>query len=132
VIHFSIYIYLIKKILSKLEGKVRKTKKKNNDKSLTKIIKTAISLFSKKWYSTVSIAEICRNSEISNGLFYHYFQNKEELIKSILDKTVNEIDTLLSSIKGESLKQKINNLICSLHSYTKKNKELILVFREGQ
>ena len=41
-----------------------------------KIIKSAIELFSKNWYETVSVAEICRHAELSNGVFYNYFNFK--------------------------------------------------------
>lgn len=117
-----------------LRYKRLKAMKKKNDESdsFKKIIDSAIKLFSKNWYSSVSIAAICRKAKISNGLFYHYFQNKEELIKHILEKTVNEIEQLLQKINGNDLKEKIDNLINSLYNYTSSNKELIIVFREGQ
>lgn len=102
------------------------------DTTLDKIIKSSIKLFSQRWYSSVSIAEICRKAKISNGLFYHYFSNKEELIKHILDKTVNEIENILQNINGKDLNEKISKLIILLSEYTMKNKNLILVFREGQ
>ncbi len=104
----------------------------SSDNSLDKIVRSSIDLFSKKWYSSVSVAEICRKSKISNGLFYHYFNNKEELIKLILNRTVNQIDDLLKEVSGETIQEKLSKLIKSLHDYTNTNKKLILVFREGQ
>jgi AcrR family transcriptional regulator len=106
--------------------------KKDESDSFNKIINSAIKLFSKNWYSSVSIAAICRKAKISNGLFYHYFSNKEELIKHILEKTVNEIEQMLSNIDGKNLNEKISSLANSLYRYTSSNKELIIVFREGQ
>lgn len=46
-----------------------------------KLLNTALILFSENWYETVSVAEICRRAELSNGIFYKYFKNKEELFK---------------------------------------------------
>ncbi|OQY41639.1 MAG: hypothetical protein B6227_04365 [Fusobacteriia bacterium 4572_74] len=43
-----------------------------------KIIDSAIDLFSKDSYGKVSIAQICKNAKISNGIIYNYFRNKEE------------------------------------------------------
>lgn len=100
--------------------------------SFNKIVNSAIKLFSKKWYSSVSVAEICRKAKVSNGLFYHYFKDKEVLIKYILEKTVNEIENILLKVNGKNLDEKISKLIESLYDYTINNKELILVFREGQ
>jgi len=100
--------------------------------SFNKIINSAINLFSKKWYSSVSVAEICRKAKVSNGLFYHYFKDKEVLIKYILEQTVNEIKNILLQVNGKDLDEKISKLIEYLYNYTINNKELILVFREGQ
>jgi AcrR family transcriptional regulator len=51
-----------------------KAKKSSSEQ---RILDTAIDLFSRKWYGTVSIAEICRAAGLSNGVFYRYFENKE-------------------------------------------------------
>ncbi|MFN3412305.1 MAG: TetR/AcrR family transcriptional regulator [Exilispira sp.] len=100
--------------------------------SIEKIVNSSIHLFAKRWYSSVSIAEICRKAKVSNGLFYHYFSDKENLIKYILDKIVSDIEKMLQKIDGKDLYEKISNLANSMLDYTTKNKELILVFREGQ
>ena len=50
----------------------------------TRLIESAITIFSKKWYSSASIAEICRAAGVSIGIYYHYFENKEDIFKSNL------------------------------------------------
>ncbi len=52
-----------------------------------KIITSAERLFAEKWYSTVSVADICRTAGVSNGIAYHYFDNKDELLKDLMERT---------------------------------------------
>jgi len=41
-----------------------------------RLVAAAVGLFSRKWYGTVSVAEICRAAGLSNGVFYRYFDGK--------------------------------------------------------
>ena len=45
-----------------------------------RIYKTARDLIIKKGFDNVTIDEICRTAGISKGLFYHYFNSKDEII----------------------------------------------------
>lgn len=53
-----------------------------NDKQ-TRIIETAMKLFSQKGYHSTSIQEIAENSGIAKGSIYNYFSSKEDLFMSI-------------------------------------------------
>ena len=43
---------------------------KRRTKTLEKLIDASRDLFSSKWFETVSVAEICREAGVSNGVFY--------------------------------------------------------------
>jgi len=45
-------------------------------KTKDRLIESALESFSERWYETVSVAEICRNANLSNGVFYRYFKDK--------------------------------------------------------
>ncbi|WP_078411049.1 TetR/AcrR family transcriptional regulator [Priestia abyssalis] len=49
----------------------------------TRIIETAMKLFSQKGYHSTSIQEIAENSGIAKGSIYNYFSSKEDLFMSI-------------------------------------------------
>ena len=68
-------------------------------KTKQKIIDSAIDLFSKDSYGKVSIAQICKNAKISNGIIYNYFRNKEELFTYLLEETSNRIEEQFKSIQ---------------------------------
>ena len=97
-----------------------------------KIVQAAIDLFSKKWYNTVSVAEICRAAELSNGIFYKYYQSKEELFRSILERVVEDIRQLLLRVEGESIQARLSSFVGLLVEFTSANAEAVAVFREGQ
>ncbi|MDR0756974.1 MAG: TetR/AcrR family transcriptional regulator [Tannerella sp.] len=49
------------------------------------IVKTAFLLFMKKSYKAVTLKEIIRETGLSNGAFYHYFESKEQLFKEVIN-----------------------------------------------
>jgi AcrR family transcriptional regulator len=56
----------------------------NNTKEF--IIEQAYSLFLGRSYEAVSIKDISEAIRFTKGTLYHYFRNKEELFKSVVDK----------------------------------------------
>ncbi|MBN2873598.1 MAG: TetR/AcrR family transcriptional regulator [Spirochaetales bacterium] len=97
-----------------------------------RILETAVRLFSSRWYSSVSVAEICRESGLSNGIFYRYFPNKEALVIHILEEVIDQVAEALEEIEGSSLEQRIESMAGILVSFTAEHPDLITVFREGQ
>ena len=59
-----------------------------------RLVAAAVRLFSQKWYGTVSVAEICREAGLSNGIFYRYFDGKEALFKVILGRVLDQVREL--------------------------------------
>ncbi|MCH1982211.1 TetR/AcrR family transcriptional regulator [Ruminococcus sp. OA3] len=51
-----------------------------------RIIKAAIQEFGQKGYEATVLNTICKDHEISKGLFYHNFKGKEELYLSCVEK----------------------------------------------
>ncbi|NEN86160.1 TetR/AcrR family transcriptional regulator [Paenibacillus elgii] len=60
----------------------------------SKLIDAALRTFSRKGFSESTTKDIAKEAGVSDGLIYHYFQSKEELLWAILDKY-----TLLHSIR---------------------------------
>lgn len=63
------------------------------------ILKTALRLFSLYGYDNISIDQITKESNCSHGLFYHYFDSKQDLLhqlfKTVIDhwnEDMNKID----------------------------------------
>lgn len=54
------------------------------------ILRISLRLFSNKGYHATSIRDIARAAGITEGLIYHYFESKEDLLKSIVDRSNRE------------------------------------------
>ena len=97
-----------------------------------KIISAAERLFAERWYSTVSVADICRTAGVSNGIAYHYFDNKEELLEDLMERTIRAVDTAPSLNGSEDPDKRLMNYIGDLLDLTENRKHLIRAFRQGQ
>jgi AcrR family transcriptional regulator len=93
---------------------------------------SAIRLFSKRWYSSVSVAEICRGAGLSNGIFYRYYDNKEAIVRRILEDTISRIERALAAIEGDTLRERIASMTGILVCFAREHRDLVTVFREGQ
>jgi AcrR family transcriptional regulator len=74
-------------------------KKPLRSNSKTKIIETSLELFARFGYEKTSIRMIAEEAGISLGLLYNYFKSKEELLQSIFEQGMMDID---ASFKGEN------------------------------
>ncbi len=69
------------------------------DKTRSKILDTALDLFSRQGYNAAGVAEICQAAGVSKGAFYHHFPSKHavfmELLGIWLDRLLPEMDGFL-------------------------------------
>lgn len=49
------------------------------------ILRAAIEVFARKGYHGCRIADVAREAGVAYGLVYHYFQNKDELLRSVFE-----------------------------------------------
>jgi AcrR family transcriptional regulator len=97
-----------------------------------RLLRSATALFADKWYGTVSVAEVCRAAGLSNGVFYKYFVNKEELFKKILGRILDLIAESVLRVAGATPAEKLRSLTGILVRFSQDNPGLVSVFREGQ
>jgi len=89
------------------------------EEKMTLIMDVALKHFAGEGYFRTTISHIAGHAGISKGLMYNYFESKEELLKAIIHRSVNEIYHLLEPEKGgtisaeefESLIRKIFRLL---------------------
>jgi len=53
-------------------------------RSIATIKRTALELFAQRGYHHTSVSDIAQEADISKGLLYNYFENKEALLKEII------------------------------------------------
>lgn len=104
----------------------------NQAGTVERIRESSVKLFSKRWYSSVSVAEICRDAGVSNGIFYRYFDNKEALIKALLEEVIARIASALAGMTGQSVHERLGSMVEILVRFSAEHPDLVTVFREGQ
>lgn len=97
-----------------------------------RLIDSAVDLFSRNWYEGISIAEICRNADLSNGVFYRYFKNKEAIIREILDGFLDIIRQRFLGIRGESVRERLLHFYSFVEYSNRHDIPYINIFREGE
>ena len=70
-----------------------------SEETRTKIISSAIKLFSIRGFNAASVDDICADAGISKGAFYHHFKSKQELFLALLDGWLKTIDNAIEASK---------------------------------
>jgi AcrR family transcriptional regulator len=73
-----------------------------SEETRSKIIFSAIKLFSAKGYNTASVDDVCADAGISKGAFYHHFESKQALFLALLDGWLQTIDTAIEASKDRT------------------------------
>jgi len=69
----------------------------------SKIIESAIKLFSTRGFNTASVDDICVEAGISKGAFYHHFKSKQALFLALLDGWLQTIDNAIEASKDRTV-----------------------------
>jgi AcrR family transcriptional regulator len=74
-----------------------------SEETRTKILDSAIKLFSTRGFNAASVDEICEEAGISKGAFYHHFGSKQALFLAILDGWLQAIDSTIEASKDKTV-----------------------------
>jgi AcrR family transcriptional regulator len=64
----------------------RKTQADRSDASTRKVLKAALSLFSRQGFRATTMRQIARRAGLSVGNLYHHFGNKERIFQQLIDR----------------------------------------------
>jgi len=73
-----------------------------SEETRSKIISSAIKLFSTRGFNAASVDDICKDAEISKGAFYHHFESKHALFLALLDGWLQTIDNAIELSKDKT------------------------------
>ena len=104
--------------------------KDKNQISMDKIVNAAIVEFGKNGYDKASINNICNDNNISKGLIYHYFKNKDELflfcVKLCFDSLVEYL--VRENLKNENFHHDIIRYLDLRNKFFKENTYFSQIF----
>ena len=101
------------------------------DKREGHLIDTALTLFAERGFSAVTTTEIIKKAKISKQSFYHYFNNKQQLLASILEYIWQKMaDQMIDLAENEQLDplEKVDMFIENTIDIFNKSPKLALVF----
>ncbi|MDR3671633.1 MAG: TetR/AcrR family transcriptional regulator [Holophaga sp.] len=105
---------------------------RGNPETEERLVAAAVDLFGRKWYGTVSVAEICRAAGLSNGVFYRYYDGKEALFKVILGRVLDQIREAVDQVEGATPRERLVHYVEVIARYSQVHPDLVSAFREGQ
>jgi len=77
-----------------------------------KLLDSSMILFAENGYTHTSIRKIAAHANVSVGLLYHYFDNKEELLTAVFDHCIERINQSFMIVLDTSAPlEKINLLV---------------------
>lgn len=74
-------------------------KRRSADKR-ARILKAAVKVFAKKGFHETKVAEIARSAGVADGTIYLYFKNKEDLLISVFEENIEQLNTELRQDLG--------------------------------
>jgi AcrR family transcriptional regulator len=74
-----------------------------SEETRSKIITSAIKLFSNRGFNAASVDVICKDAGISKGAFYHHFESKQALFLALLDVWLQTIDSAIEASKDKTV-----------------------------
>lgn len=63
-----------------------------------KILNTALQLFAKQGYTSTSTSKVAKAADVSEGLIFRHFKNKEGLLNAILQQGHEKLGEIVSSL----------------------------------
>jgi AcrR family transcriptional regulator len=73
-----------------------------SEETRNRIVQSALRLFADKGYEATGVAEICENSEVSKGAFYHHFPSKQAIFLELLQEWLMGLDKELNRAIGNA------------------------------
>lgn len=87
------------------------------EESRTRIMDCALELFARHGYEKTSVQSIAREAGIAQGLLYHYFAGKDDLLRAIFARSVQDVQQAFSLASGTAdPREQLEQLL--YHSFT--------------
>lgn len=94
----------------------------------SKVLRSALDLFSSKGYSETKMAEIARDSGLSVGALYLRFKNKEELCLELIRDQTKDFIERIENLPDAAPVEVMGNYIALNLEYSFKKKQLLSLF----
>jgi AcrR family transcriptional regulator len=95
--------------------------------SSSRILHTALELFSKKGYDATSVREICEASGITKPTLYHFFGSKDGVYRALVDGALEGFQQEIAArVKGTgSATERLRSVACAYFEYAAGEREMV-------
>ena len=100
-----------------------------SQKTKEKILRSALSMYSKKGYHCTTVDEIAAEADVSTGIAYRYFRNKKDILLSAIEYAAENIVSI-ANIDGIDIPEDTADITSYLRAVLKGFEELHLKFRD--
>lgn len=83
----------------------------------TRLVLTAMKLFSEKGYGSTSIADVLKQADVNSGSLYHFFPGKQDLLLAVLDLYYDGIRPMLLQPAWQGVEDPIEKIFALLARY---------------
>jgi AcrR family transcriptional regulator len=73
-----------------------------SEETRTRILQSAMKLFSETGFDATGVAEICGTAGVSKGAFYHHFETKQAVFLQLLEDWLQQVDADLQTALSEA------------------------------
>ncbi|MBC3887081.1 TetR family transcriptional regulator [Acetobacterium paludosum] len=93
---------------------------------LATLVDVTMKLFIEKGFEETTISEIATTADIGTGTFYNYFHSKEDLLKYVLAKKLDDTKDSLEDLNHSSMSppEKIAQILLTIGKIFKENQQL--------
>jgi len=93
----------------------------------TKLLDSALTLFSDKGYEGTSIREIIEGAGVTRPVLYYYFENKEDLFRRLVEAKFKELVEQIEEIKNKqsSCADRLKEIIVAAFHLAEENPEAV-------
>ncbi|TJX14180.1 TetR/AcrR family transcriptional regulator [Tissierella creatinini] len=94
------------------------------------IIRSAMEEFGENTYGEASLNAICKNGNVSKGIIYHYFKDKDDLYLSCVAECFHRLTTFLNSqiLSFNNVEDDIKKYIDMRHRFFNENPDCSNIF----
>lgn len=96
-------------------------REEKNLKSIKKILDSAIQEFADKGYGLSSINTICNKGDISKGIMYHYFKDKDEIYLACIQECFDTLTAFLKEQLTIDSSDRLKTYFDSRHQFFEEN-----------
>lgn len=105
-------------------------KEEKTRRTYERILAAAIEEFGTKSYESASLTTLCNENQISKGLIYHNFKNKDELYLKCVEECFGKMTSYFKSreYKADSVQESIQRLFEAREQFFKENPQFCHIF----